>query len=256
MRYTPIQSAEAIELASTLAEGLGLNSPEVRVLGSGADVVIRHRGPEEQLGSDVIRRDVLVRTNNTGRAPLIAASGVWRKVCSNGLFLPIGKATTVRIRHTASGAERVRMLARMHRDIQQTQETGTETILRMMSRPIDYKGGELRDFYARIMPTPTTEPGASLADIRKAQEETERIMSIRRDWSQTFLRELDARDAGNAGGPNLWLAMNSVTNWAQHRMPIRGANAHPERRAYSNLPGGAGAELTERAYSVAAAMVN
>jgi hypothetical protein len=256
-RYVPIQSADAIELAHSLADGLGLGSARVQVLTGGADVVIEHKGEESKVGSDVLRRVVTVRTNNTGRAPLTASAGVWRKVCSNGLFLPIGRQTSIRIRHTASGADRVKMLGRMQRDIQASQETGTETILRLMARRIDHKGGELRDFYSQIMPTPAAaDAGATIAQIREVQEETQRIMAIRRDWAGTFLRELDARDAGSADGPNAWLALNSVTNWAQHRMPIRGERQNRERRAYSNLPGGAGAELTERAWSVAAAMVN
>lgn len=255
-RYVPIQPAEAMELAEALAHGQSATLQAPVVLAGGADVVFKAKGDEFKIGSDVVRAEVWVRTNNTGRAPLTASLRLWRKVCSNGMFVVMaGRGVSVRIRHVASGAERVRMLAGMGRAFSQARETATETIIRMMATPLDAKGGALRAYYERVMPIPQAAADASAAEIAKVQEQVRHITAIRRDWAGTFLRELDERDAGAANGPNVWLAMNSVTNWAQHRMPIRGARQHPERREYANLPGGAGAELTERAYTAAVGLL-
>lgn len=250
-RYTIVQPAEGIELAQALAGSTPIGS--CTVLGRGADVILTARGEEYQLGGDTLRNETLVRLNNTGRSPVSVSAAVWRKVCSNGAFAPIGRGrVALTIRHTQSATERIRFLARAADAVRRGHETMQETIVRLMGAPIDAKAGELRAYYEKVLPTPTAKD-SSKAELARIQAETQRIMGIRREWLGTFLRELDTRGVGDAG-PNYWLAANSVTNWAQHRMPIRGERQHPERRTYSNLPGGDAADMTERAFAVAGAM--
>lgn len=252
-RWTPIQPSELSELAIAIGEKSGCRNSEIKVMDEGRDIIIRMKGEEYTVGNDTLRKDTIVTCNNVGKSPVRAAASVYRKVCSNGLFLSTGTGQEwVSIRHTKSGPERVREIIRMGNALKEAHETHTETFLRLMMRPVSYKSGGVRDYYERLMPYPKLSSDATSDDRENFEKETAKIKNIRREWLTTFLQELDARDSGNPIGPNAWLAMNSVTKWAQHSMRV--VRDNPEKREYNNLPGGKGYELTQAAYNEARSM--
>ena len=74
---------------------------------------------------------------------------------------------------------------------------------------------------------------------------------MREEWWNTLDNE---RKILRVDSPNLWLAMNSVTKWAQQDRTVRGESADSVLRLWSNRFGD-GYDRTNEAHDVAVAML-
>jgi hypothetical protein len=106
-----------------------------------------------------------------------------------------------------------------------------------------------------LAPVPGLSPGenaeqydAKVEKIERANRKTERIRDI---WRDTLNME---RQILKSQSPNLWLALNSVTKWAQHERTVRGESDDPMMRLWSNRFSD-GFDRTNEAHDLAMAML-
>ena len=201
------------------------------------------------LGSkDVNVKCITIGCGNDGSA-LIGMSHMMRLFCSNQYYSLIDsnrkhakKAQVVlRIRHTKNGAERVRMATKIAQQLSAAFLSSEEMAYKLSNRPIDAKNGELAAYYDKVLPYPAKPDSFKDEKEKETFEQTmERLRAIRGSMRDTFVRECEQLQTG----PSLWLAMNSVTKWAQHDMRIKGKD-DPENRAWSaDQPDGNGFKMT------------
>jgi hypothetical protein len=268
-RYSLIQPSEVGELASEFARASGGAVESSYSLKNGERFGCHVALPGHlEIGT---RNDKQVKcvsfdSGNDGGTTFTASATCLRLQCMNQWYalmtggksrgLRKGNLARVVIRHTRSGADRVRQIQGIVREMMAAFRETDAMMHALQSRKLDLKGGELRDYYTQILPDPIA-PAATgnYREDREAaadhEKEAAKVKGIRRCWFNTFEEERDAL----ATDPNLWLAYNSATKWMQHSLGIRGLAQDPERRAFSNLPGGKGHAMTEKARDVALAMI-
>jgi hypothetical protein len=117
---------------------------------------------------------------------------------------------------------------------------------------------EVTAYYDKVlplMPLPGMTAGenaeqyeAKVEKIERANRKTERI---REDWIDTLQTE---RRILKVPAPTLWLALNSVTKWAQHDRTVRGESDDPMMRLWSNRFSD-GFDRTNEAHDIAVSML-
>jgi len=106
----------------------------------------------------------------------------------------------------------------------------------------------LSSFYDAIMPypeQPKDDDGIVQYDRRYAK-----VHRIRQEWLRTLNEESDSLSTSK----NLWLALNSVTNWQQHESSVHGSLSNRLKRESSNRFG-ANYTKTNNAHDIAYAML-
>jgi hypothetical protein len=247
-----IQPSEVQDLAETCAEVAGGSVQSSYSIRDGARfgcIVALPGHLEVGTPNDKQVRMISFDSGNDGSASFSASATCLRLMCMNqwralaiggkSRGLSRGNLASLTIKHTRTGSHRVKQAQDIVTKMCAAFDANLDIMKTLQARKIDLKGGELREYYNRVLPEPTA-PAATgnYAEDRKAAdahaEEVAEVRTIRRCWFNTFEEERNAL----ATDPNLWLAYNSATKWMQHTMGIRGIKQDPEKRAISNLPGG------------------
>ena len=217
-------------------------------------------GKEYRCGDDVCKPFIGLSNNAVGNRHFIGGAHTTRMVCANTLHLMLGEVKksprSMKIRHTRSAfnrlAEAKRILGLACAAFDQSDEEMQAMIAMAMTDV------EVQSYYNKIMPlmsVPALISGenaeqyeAKVNQIDRANRKTDRI---RDEWIETLQIE---RQILKAPTPTLWLAMNSVTKWAQHSRTVRGESEDSTMRMWSNRFSD-GFDKTNEAHDLALAMI-
>lgn len=208
--WKAIQNREMFALAEAGA-GLGVKIESAGSLNQGRLVFALLRADSFLVGdADQLYKYLLLVMGHTGDITMRAVPTSVRVVCKNTMRMALRKSGFFAIRHTGDIQGK---LSEMTKAIQYFRMTGTEfedRARKLHERKLKTK--ELENFFKAAWVELHGEVDPEADTPRKAEKVKETIM----DW-QTGM-ELEQIELGESD-ISLWLAMNSVTRWIQHRAP-------------------------------------
>lgn len=217
-------------------------------------------GKEFRNGDDVNKPYIGLSNNAVGSRHFIGGAHMHRIVCANTLNLMIGEAKTsprcLKVRHTKSAFNRLSEAKRILGIACAAFDKADAEMQAMIAKSLT--DAEVEAYYNTIMPVQAV-PGLSAGEnaeqyeakvekIERANRKTERVRDV---WWDTLNTE---RQILKSASPNLWLALNSVTKWAQHDRSVRGESDDPMMRLWSNRFSD-GFDRTNEAHDIAVAML-
>jgi len=201
-------------------------------------------------GEDVSNPFISFSNNNTGRRKFLAGAHLHRVVCNNTLNLANREMKSsprcVAIRHSRNASERLVHAQKSLGVVLATFDQFDAEMHAMSNMTLDAIG--VSSFYDAIMPypeQPKDDDGIVQYDRRYAK-----VHRIRQEWLRTLNEESDSLSTSK----NLWLALNSVTNWQQHESSVHGSLSNRLKRESSNRFG-ANYTKTNNAHDIAYAML-
>lgn len=217
-------------------------------------------GKEFRNGDDVNKPFIGLSNNAVGTRHFIGGAHMQRMVCANTLNLMLnevkGSARAIKVRHTKSAFNRLAEAKRILGIACAAFDKADEEMQAMIAKTMT--DSEVNAFYDQVMPlmpVPGMSQGenaeqyeAKVEKIERANRKTDRI---REGWLDTLQNE---RRILRVPSPNLWLALNSVTKWAQHDRTVRGESDDPMMRLWSNRFSD-GFDRTNDAHDIAVAML-
>ena len=261
-RYTMIGIDDVISLAEDIITNHGTG----RIVSAGTlhgrqdffldlelDKEFRH-------GDDVNKPFIGLSNNAVGSRHFIGGAHMHRMVCANTLNLMIGETKAsprcIKVRHSKSAHWRLTEAKRILGISCAAFDKADAEMQAMIAKTLNDK--DVEAFYDKVMPVaplPKMENGetseafeARLEKVERANRKSERI---RLDWFKTLQLE---RRVLRAPSPNLWLALNSVTKWAQHDRTVRGESDDKLMRVWSNRFSD-GFDITNEAHDIAVSML-
>jgi hypothetical protein len=217
-------------------------------------------GKEFRNGEDVSKAFIGLTNNAVGNRPVIGGAHSERMVCANTLNLALrhmkNSPRTVKIRHSKTAHNRLQEANRILGLSMAAFDAADEEMHSMIAMELSDSG--VKSYYDKVMPIQAIPvKTADLSDdafdkavdsIERANRKAERI---RDEWMDTLDTEMKIL---RVGSPNLWLAMNSVTKWAQHTRTVRGESNDAMLRLWSNRYGD-GYDRTNEAHDLAVEML-
>lgn len=208
--WKPIQNREMFALAEAGA-GLGVKVESAGSLSEGRVVFVLLRADSFLVGdADQVHKYLMLVMSHTGDLTLRAVPTSVRVVCNNTMRMALRKAGFFAIRHTGDIQAK---LAEMTKAIQYFRMSGVEfedRVQKLHARKL--RTQELKNFFTEAWVALHGEANPENDSPRKAAKAQETIA----DW-QTGM-ELEQIELGEKD-VSLWLALNSVTRWIQHRAP-------------------------------------
>ena len=211
-------------------------------------------------GDDVNKPFIGLSNNAVGSRHFIGGAHMHRMVCANTLNLMLGEVKSsprcIKVRHSKSAHWRLTEAKRILGISCAAFDKADEEMQAMIAKTLNDK--EVEAFYDKIMPIaplPKMENGetseAFEARIDKIERANNKVDRIRKEWFKTLQLE---RRVLRAPSPSLWLALNSVTKWAQHDRTVRGESDDKLMRLWSNRFSD-GFDKTNEAHDIAVAML-
>jgi hypothetical protein len=260
--YTMVSMDDLFALAESvcLAHGTG-RIVSVGTLHGREDFFIDLEIGQEFRHKDDVSKAFIGLTNNAvGNRPVIGGAHSERMVCANTLNLALrdmkGSPRTIKIRHSKSAHNRLQEANRILGLSMAAFDAADTEMHAMIALELSDSG--VNWYYNKIMPIQSIPAKAgdmsddaydkAVDSIERANRKAERI---RADWIDTLDTEMKIL---RADSPNLWLAMNSVTKWAQHTRTVRGESNDSMLRLWSNRYGD-GYDRTNEAHDIAVEML-
>jgi len=194
--YTPFPPAQTFAIADTLNEKYGTRYKNAYGLDGGKRIVIELEHPETTMlgGREHAKRRIQIIDSLDGSTKFMARAGIWRMVCSNGMY---GWAyeNTASIRHTKNAQNRLQQAMRVWAISVNTFEQIEITAAKLMQKTVDKEMVEkfLDEIVGKV---------DSKTSTRKKNQ--------RFEIEQAFLR-----GRGNHG-QTAWDLVNGVTEYYQH----------------------------------------
>jgi phage/plasmid-like protein (TIGR03299 family) len=236
--YTPMQNSELADLV----EGLAVSGAIPRAESAGS---MRHgrnvfflikQGSFDAAAGDEVGRYVLFANSHDGSAALRVLATTVRVVCANTLNAALSEAKhTIHIRHTrglpsqvASAKQALQALALNTKEFEtQVKQLANRTMTRE----------ELRSFFVEAYTIKLGRP-IPINPTDEAEEKTrQKALETVAGWLSTMEREQQKLPSIRGSA---WVALNAVTNWADHGRTVRvakKAESAEDARNYSNLFG-------------------
>ena len=254
-----IQPRDLLNVANEIRARTGAKLSQCRALKHGRHIAITLVLPgEETIGRDVNLKTVRIFAANDGTGSAKFEAIAHRLWCRNAYQMVIsgsraGNSTTertVRIWHTESGVDVIKTAGAVCNFLLPSIDAFRAEFERLVARPVSRP--QLSDFYRLVAPPPAHPgPGASEEAMKKYDRACAKGNDRVSAWTQNFLREV------NEGFPaSAWLAVNSVTEWAQHQYEPAGWLKNPEAREYAVLPGGTAYAMTAAAREAGLSLLN
>lgn len=253
--YTMLTMDDVLSFAESicLAHGTGkivsagtLHGREDFFLDLGIDKEFRN-------GDDVTKPYIALSNNAVGLRHFEAGAHTTRIVCANTLRLAIGELRgsprAVKIRHSKSAHDRLREANRVLGLSMAAFDAADAEMHAMIGMELNEAG--VNAYYDRVKPIQSIPASADEEEADKIERANRKAAKIREEWWEILNRE---RLTLRVADPNLWLAMNSVTNWAQKTRTVRGESTDPMLRLWSNRFGD-GATSTDEAHDAAVEML-
>jgi phage/plasmid-like protein (TIGR03299 family) len=217
-------------------------------------------GKEFRNGDDVSKPFIGLSNNAVGSRHFMGGAHMHRMVCANTLNLMLGEVKgsprCLKVRHTRSAFNRLSEARRILGVACAAFDKADEQMNALIAKTLT--DSEVTAYYDKVlplMPLPGMKAGenaeqyeANVEKIERANRKTERI---REDWIDTLQTE---RRILKVPTPTLWLALNSVTKWAQHDRTVRGESDDPMMRLWSNRFSD-GFDRTNEAHDIAVSML-
>lgn len=208
--WKPIQNREMFALAEAGA-GLGVKVESAGSLSEGRVVFVLLRADSFLVGdADQVHKYLMLVMSHTGDLTLRAVPTSVRVVCNNTMRMALRKAGFFAIRHTGDIQAK---LLEMTKAIQYFRMTGTDfedRVQKLHARKLRTK--ELENFFKEAWVALHGETDPEADTPRKSAKAAETLM----DWQAGM--EVEQVQLGEKD-VSLWLALNSVTRWIQHRAP-------------------------------------
>ena len=250
--YCPIQPEEISDIVDQIVVNPGIG----RVTSCGT--VNGHQDfwidceidKEFRNGDDVSKPFVSFSNNNTGRRKFLAGAHLHRVVCNNTLNLANREMKNsprwVTIRHSRNASERLMNAKKTLGIVLATFDQFDAEMHEMISKTMD--ASDVSRFYDMVMPYP--EKPVDEEGLDKYDRRYNKVHRVRQQWLGTLHEESDKLSAP----ANLWLALNSVTNWQQHDSSVHGSKTNQMKREASNRFG-ANYNKTNEVHDIAYAML-
>ena len=229
--WKAIQNREMFALAE-VAAGMWFKIESAGSLSQGKIVFALLRAESFLVGdADQLHKYLMLVMGHTGDITLRAVPESVRVVCMNTLRMALRKGGFYSIRHTGDIQAK---LAEMTKAIQYFRMSGVEfedRARKLHARKL--KTQELQNFFQAAW----VELHGEVDPEADTPKKTEKVKETILDW-QTGM-ELEQIELGESD-ISLWLAMNSVTRWIQHRAPGKtptDAEASADTRMRNNLVG-------------------
>ncbi|MBC8523004.1 DUF932 domain-containing protein [PVC group bacterium] len=201
-------------------------------------------------GEDVNQPFISFSNNNTGRRKFLAGAHLHRVVCNNTLNLANREMKTsprcVAIRHSRNASERLVHAKKTLSVVLATFDQFDAEMHAMIGK--EMSASDISCFYDMVMPYPSKPMDED--DLDKYDRRYNKVHRIRQQWLGTLHQESDKLSTTS----NLWLALNSVTNWQQHDSSVHGSMNNQLKREASNRFG-ANYTKTNKAHDIAYAML-
>lgn len=260
--YTMIGIDDVVSLAEDIIVSHGTG----RIVSAGtlhgrADFFLDLEIDKEFRNGDDVNKPFIGLTNNaTGRRHFMGGAHMNRIVCANTLNLMLGEVKgserAIKVRHTKSAFNRLSEARRILGIACAAFDKADVEMQAMIAKTLT--DSEVNGFYDQIMPLapiPALKPGENAeqyeAKVEKVERANRKVERVRDSWLDTLHTE---RRILQVPAPNLWLALNSVTKWAQHDRTVRGESEDPTMRLWSNRFSD-GFDRTNEAHDIAVAML-
>ena len=210
-------------------------------------------GKEFRHKDDVTKPYIGLSNNAVGLRHMEGGAHSTRIVCMNTLNLALrelrGSPRSIKIRHSKSAHDRLREANRILGLSMAAFDAADAEMHAMIGMVLSESG--VNAYYDKIMPILSIPASADEEEADKIERANKKAGKIREEWWDTLNKErLTLREPE----PTLWLAMNSVTNWAQKSRTVRGESSDPMLRLWSNRFGD-GADRTNEAHDAAVEML-
>jgi phage/plasmid-like protein (TIGR03299 family) len=261
-KYTMLQMSDVLAVAEDicLAHGTGRIVSAGTLHGREDFFLDLDIGKEFRHKDDVSKSFIGLSNNAVGSRHFLGGAHSYRIVCANTLNLAFqdmkGSPRCVKIRHSKGAHNRLQEAKRILGVSVAAFDAADAEMHAMIAATLTES--QVNGYYGQIMPIlpiPAKEERQTAEDFDAAVEKAERAnrktVKVREEWWNTLDNE---RKILRVDSPNLWLAMNSVTKWAQQDRTVRGESADSVLRLWSNRFGD-GYDRTNEAHDVAVAML-
>jgi len=227
--YTPLQNREAFLAIDEWLKDSRVRYETAGALGRGERVFILVRTGEDFLvgGKDPVAPYVLVTTSHNGTSSVVVKLATTRVVCANTLYVALREGgSEIRIRHTASVAQRLAEAARALELVDRRQREMMERFERLAQMRAT------EEIVERAFRIAIPEPPAEASDATKRRHEEQR--------ADLWRLYLTSPTVAVADRDTRWGVLNAVTeylDWIQPRsgqsVERHGVSAIEKRALYS-----------------------
>lgn len=253
--YEPVQNESLLRVAEALREDVEMDAVCVLAEGRKVTFTATIRGAAGQVGrGDEIRQNLVGATSHDGTVAFQVLFSPVRVVCANTLAQALGRAsadTVRRIRHTRNAGALIARLPEII-DVQRGSFTAGIDELKAMAA-VSCTDQQFADYVAGVF----AEQMRGTVNDKRGDEGTARPRTVRdlSAWETLERKWSGALVGGDLPGVRgtMWGAYNAVTEFLSHdagrsRDPIESARVRLE-----SLWFGKGAEMTDRAHTLALA---
>lgn len=214
-RYVPVDNAHAFTLADDIAAAGGRFS-HAGELDGGRKTFLTLTLPDATIDldntaarvGDVLALTAVLVCDHAGSGAFTADLMVTRLACTNGMTVSVPQARgadSVRIRHTASAADRIELARSIMRNAVRYSRAYAALAEHMATTPMTRE--QFLSFVGDLFPEPDRTDKRAHTSWEKRRSE---ILSL---W-----RDADTQDSGR---DTRWAAFNAVTEWLTWSTPIR-----------------------------------